>query len=567
MHSRRATTPHKHLFLFLFDNPLITNTFYSSQINTLLLLSFKDFQVGQDLSLAFRNFHCIPNGIAKSRRAYTIKKVDLTETMITDMSNLKYFSKIETLVLDKNDLTSIGSCPVLHKVHTLWCNNNKVSDLDRFLTEIAQRFPNLQYLSLMRNPVSIFDNETDEYGQQTHASEAQMKYRLGVLSKLPALCMLDSVAVTTEEVSTAKKVGSQYLTTSVDHAEGLGGDDDDSLDEDDIWKYPEGFSPPGTVRTDANKKLMMRRTQKLLEEQVIRLPKNKSTEMNKNWTPLDTLKDEDAVEFNCWDLAKESNFELNKRTVWRYHESSLWAPLCKKRPHYEAILETMRWRYMTGFPINDMELLKSELATSKMFHMGYSLDGKPLLFLFLSRENTWNPKANMQTLLYTMERCIKMMPPDKNELICLIDAKDLGMMNAPALQFIVETIDVLNKHYPRRMGQLFVINVSSIVFWFWDLVSMSLSEVTRKKIQFLTDSKEEMKVRIGEFIGMDQLLPEFGGSRDESECFDLDDYLSWGSEDMVYSVMGTEVVDGEASVHPGSNDHFENVTTEFDDNR
>ena len=452
------------------------------------------------------------------------------------------------MVLDKNDLSTIASCPVLHNVHTLWCNNNKVTDLDKFLTEISQRFPNLQYLSLMRNPVSIFDNDIDELGQQTHASEQLMRYRLGVISKLPSLRMLDSVAVTSEEIATAKKVGSQYLSASAENAVGLGGDDDGSLDEDDTWQYPEGFVPPGSVRNDPNKKLMMRRTQKLLEEAIIRLPKNKNTEMNKNWTPLESLKDEDAIELNVWELAKKADFEMNKRTVWRYHESSLWGPLCKKRPHYEAILETMRWRYMMDFPVNNIELLRKELSTSKMFQMGRSLDGKPLLYLFLARENTWDPKANQQTLLYTMERCIKIMPPEKNELICLIDASNLGMMNAPALQFIVETIDILNKHYPRRMGQLFVINVSSIVFWFWDLVSMSLSEVTRKKIQFLTDDKEEMRTRIGEFIPLDQLLPEFGGSREESKCFDVEEYLSWSSEDMVYSVMGTEVVSGEATV-------------------
>ena len=70
-------------------------------------------------------------------------------------------------------------------------------------------------------------------------------------------------------------------------------------------------------------------------------------------------------------------------------------------------------------------------------------------------------------------------------------------MNAPSLQYIGDTIEVLSKHYPRRLGQLFIINVGSIVFWFWDLISMSLSEVTRKKIQFITDSKSEMQKRIG----------------------------------------------------------------------
>ena len=67
-------------------------------------MNLKDFQIGEDLSLAFRAFHCIPNGLAKSRRAYTIKKIDLTETLISDLSNLKYFSNLNTLVLDKNDL-------------------------------------------------------------------------------------------------------------------------------------------------------------------------------------------------------------------------------------------------------------------------------------------------------------------------------------------------------------------------------------------------------------------------------------------------------------------------------
>ena len=67
-------------------------------------MNLKDFQIGNDLSLAFRNFHCIPIGIASSRRAWTIKKVDLTETNIQDFANLHYFKNVETLVFDKNDL-------------------------------------------------------------------------------------------------------------------------------------------------------------------------------------------------------------------------------------------------------------------------------------------------------------------------------------------------------------------------------------------------------------------------------------------------------------------------------
>jgi hypothetical protein len=123
-----------------------------------------------------------------------------------------------------------------------------------------------------------------------------------------------------------------------------------------------------------------------------------------------------------------------------------------------------------------------------------------------------------------MDRCIANMPRHGNELICLVDAKDLGMMNAPSMQFIAETIEVLSRHYPRRLGQLFIINVSSVVFFLWDLISSLLSEVTRKKIQFLTDDKEDMRKRIGEFISIEELLPEFGGTYSGGD-FELGRYL------------------------------------------
>ena len=65
-----------------------------------------DYQVGEDLSLAFRSFYCIPNGIAKSKKASTIKKVDLTETMVIILYTLFFLSSsrlISFLVIDNSD--------------------------------------------------------------------------------------------------------------------------------------------------------------------------------------------------------------------------------------------------------------------------------------------------------------------------------------------------------------------------------------------------------------------------------------------------------------------------------
>lgn len=74
-------------------------------------------------------------------------------SFIRNLLNLSYFSSLETLVLDKNNLDSLETCPLLPNLRTLWANNNNISDLGIFLTDVANKCPRLTYLSLMRNPI------------------------------------------------------------------------------------------------------------------------------------------------------------------------------------------------------------------------------------------------------------------------------------------------------------------------------------------------------------------------------------------------------------------------------
>ena len=143
------------------------------------------------MSLAFREFKSIPVDIAKAKNAAMIKKVDLTETNIEDFSNLKYFTCLEMLVLDKNSLEVISeSCPELPRVHTLWCNNNSIRRLSRFLNQVKSKFPSLRYLSLMRNPVSEY-SEKNVAGvvDMDEAAKYYRKYRLSVIKKIPQLAV------------------------------------------------------------------------------------------------------------------------------------------------------------------------------------------------------------------------------------------------------------------------------------------------------------------------------------------------------------------------------------------
>lgn len=64
---------------------------------------------------------------------------------------LKSFTKLETLVLDKNQITSHTKFPSLPRLTTLWVNHNQITNLSIFIDKLVDATPNLRYLSMLGN--------------------------------------------------------------------------------------------------------------------------------------------------------------------------------------------------------------------------------------------------------------------------------------------------------------------------------------------------------------------------------------------------------------------------------
>jgi hypothetical protein len=146
------------------------------------------------------------------------------------------------------------------------------------------------------------------------------------------------------------------------------------------------------------------------------------------------------------------------------------------------------------------------LETGKFFCHGYALDGRPVVYLLLGKENTWSAEGNTAAVIYTLERAIASMKSQVQEAVYVIDCEGVGLTTAPATAFVAQLISVIGKHYPRRMGQIFICNVSSVFYFIWNVVSLSLAEMTVKKIQILTSDIEDMKTRIGTGVCINYLL-------------------------------------------------------------
>lgn len=154
--------------------------------------------IDDGLSLAFNFIEEIPMTLIQSISYRTIKRLDFTECRLRQFKNLKYFSSLEVLILDKNELENLDTCPSIPSLHTLWCNNNKISDLETFIGEIGIKFPRIKYLSMMRNPAcpGLMDLTRPDI-------DAIVMYRMYVIYCLPQLDMIDADYVTDEERAVA----------------------------------------------------------------------------------------------------------------------------------------------------------------------------------------------------------------------------------------------------------------------------------------------------------------------------------------------------------------------------
>lgn len=149
------------------------------------------------LIMAYEELSEIPQNIT-DKYASWIEILDISHNRIRNPQCLVKFSKLTTLILDHNELTSDSRFPGLPNLHTLWINNNSILELGGFISRLARSAPNLRYLSMMKNPVtpcSFGDVSFTQYEM----------YRYFVIFYFSKLEHLDDESVSSEERKEAAK--------------------------------------------------------------------------------------------------------------------------------------------------------------------------------------------------------------------------------------------------------------------------------------------------------------------------------------------------------------------------
>lgn len=209
--------------------------------------------------------------------------------------------------------------------------------------------------------------------------------------------------------------------------------------------------------------------------------------------------------------------------------------------------ETLKWR--ADFGIKNMlagewkDTLLKENETAKMYVRGFDNEGHVVLHMKPQYENTKNHDGNIKNVVFTLEKATAIMRRDgrQEKLVLLIDYEGYSVFNAPPMKTSMETLAVLQNHYPERLFKAYMLRPPWIFNAFWNVIYPFVDPVTQKKINFIPTTKEILP-QLSEFIaGGEAAIETYLGGQDDSG-FDHHKYLD-GAFDLEYNAIIKAVTD------------------------
>jgi len=155
---------------------------------------------------------------------------------------------------------------------------------------------------------------------------------------------------------------------------------------------------------------------------------------------------------------------LTRECILRYLRATKWnlADATKR------LLATLTWRREYGVEELTGEHISPENETGKQIIVGFDNASRPCHYLNPGRQNTSPSPRQVQHLVFMVERAINMMGPEQETLALLINFKASKSRSntAPGIGQGREVLNILQTHYPERLGRALIINSECSSFQF-----------------------------------------------------------------------------------------------------
>ncbi|ONK60745.1 uncharacterized protein A4U43_C08F22110 [Asparagus officinalis] len=191
---------------------------------------------------------------------------------------------------------------------------------------------------------------------------------------------------------------------------------------------------------------------------------------------------------------------------------------------------TLKWRLENKPEEIRWEDIAHEAETGKIYRSNFVDKYGRIVLVMRPRgcQSTNSTQGQIRYLVYCMENAILNLPEDQEQMVWLIDFHGFTMSNI-SVKVTKETANVLQDHYPERLGAMILYNPPKIFESFWMVVKPFLEAKTNKKVQFVYKVDHNSQKIMEELFDMDELETAFGGKNHTS--FNYTDYAAKMMED------------------------------------
>ncbi|KAK9285369.1 hypothetical protein L1049_024560 [Liquidambar formosana] len=137
--------------------------------------------------------------------------------------------------------------------------------------------------------------------------------------------------------------------------------------------------------------------------------------------------------------------------------------------------------------------------------------GRTVLIMRPGMQNTNSPENNIRHLVYLIENAILNLPEGQEQMAWLIDFTGLSLSTSISVKTARDIINILQNHYPERLGIAFLYNPPRIFEAFWKVVKYFLDPKTFQKVKFVYPKNKDSVELMRSFFDVENLPSEFGG--------------------------------------------------------
>lgn len=178
---------------------------------------------------------------------------------------------------------------------------------------------------------------------------------------------------------------------------------------------------------------------------------------------------------------------------------------------------TLLWRRSFKPDLIKPDYVRVEAETGKHILSGFDKQGRSLLYLMPGRENTKSSPRQIAAITWWLERAVDVLPADQGKITLIIDFYRANQGNTPNLATSREVLDIVQKHYPERLGMAVVVNSPWWMNALFTALSPFIDPVTKSKIQWNPQPEDFCNL-----VPKDHLQKPYGGTYDF--VFDKDSY-------------------------------------------